>query len=140
MTINSFSGDYSFLSNFHLCKISYEGKEYPSSEHAFQAAKTTNEAEREKIRLAKRPGSAKALGKKVSLRKDWNFLRADFMKKVLQIKFSDPELQALLLATGEEQLIEGNTWGDTFWGVCHGKGENRLGKLLMQIRSDLRKV
>jgi ribA/ribD-fused uncharacterized protein len=136
-TIDRFEGEHEFLSNFYPCEIPFEGKVYPTSEHAFQAAKTLDDAEREKVRLAKKPGSAKAIGKRVTLRKNWNFERTAWMKTVLEIKFSDPGLREKLRATGAATLVEGNTWGDTFWGICRGKGENRLGKILMQIRDGL---
>jgi ribA/ribD-fused uncharacterized protein len=135
--ISSFSGEYSFLSNFHPCTVVYEDDAYPSSEHAYQAAKTIILAEREAIRLAVKPGKAKMLGKKVTLRKDWGFLRTVSMREILETKFQDPEMRSLLAATGKRLLVEGNHWNDTFWGVCRGKGENRLGKMLMDIRAKI---
>lgn len=135
--IERFEGDHEFLSNFFPCEIDFEGKKYPTSEHAFQAAKTLDEGEREKVRLAKKPGSAKALGKKVSLRDNWKFTRTAWMETILRIKFANPVLREKLRATGNADLVEGNTWGDTFWGVSRGKGENRLGKILMKIRAEI---
>ena len=136
-TIDRFEGEHDFLSNFFPCKVNFEGKEYPTSEHAFQAAKTLDAAEREKIRLAKKPGSAKALGKRVSLRRNWSFERTAWMETVLRIKFTDPGLRERLRATGTAELVEGNTWGDKFWGVSGGQGENRLGRILMKLRAEL---
>jgi len=136
-TIDRFEGEHDFLSNFFPCRIEFEGKEYPTSEHAFQAAKTLDAAEREKIRLAKKPGGAKALGKRVALRRNWNFERTAWMETVLRIKFSDPALRERLRATGTAELVEGNTWGDKFWGVSGGQGENRLGRILMKLRAEL---
>lgn len=138
MKIDKFAGSYEFLSNFFPANTEFEGVVYPTSEHAFQAAKTLDPNERERVRLASTPSSAKALGKKVTLRKDWNFLRTAYMKQVLESKFQDPELRRRLLETGDAELIEGNTWGDTFWGVSRGSGQNRLGKILMELRSQYR--
>lgn len=136
--INSFSGDNAFLSNFYLQDMEFEGRSYKTSEHAFQAAKTEIESEKEKVRLAKTPASAKSLGKRVTLRKNWNYVRTSVMKEVLLVKFANPELKEKLLATGTAKLVEANSWNDTFWGTTlGGRGENRLGKILMQIRDEL---
>lgn len=61
------------------------------------------------------------------------------MEELLVIKFSgkDPFLTRALMATGNAELVEGNTWNDTFWGICNGTGENHLGKLLMKVRANL---
>lgn len=132
--IESFSGRYRFLSNFYPCEMDVAGVRYPTLEHAFQAEKTTNMTEREIIRSARTPGQAKALGRRVTLRENWNEIRVDVMRELLTIKFSDKVLRADLLDTEDAELVEGNTWGDVFWGVCKGRGENMLGKLLMEIR------
>jgi len=60
------------------------------------------------------------------------------MTDLVRQKFSNPQLAKQLLDTKDFELIEGNTWGDTFWGVCSGKGQNNLGKILMQIRNELK--
>lgn len=136
LPILAFMGEYQFLSNFYPVKVEYEGKIYPSVEHAYQAAKSLDDAVREQIRNLPTPGQAKRAGKKVDLRKDWQLVNISIMEKLLRQKFSNPELKERLLKTGKRELVEGNTWGDTFWGVCKGVGENHLGKLLMQIRDD----
>lgn len=136
-TIDSFKGTYHFLSNFYMLAIVYEGKCYASVEHAYQAAKTLSEDEREMIRQCPKPGDAKRLGRSVTLRSGWDKLRFDVMSALLTQKFSDPTLRDRLLATGDAELIEGNDWGDKFWGVFQGKGQNNLGKLLMMVRSKL---
>lgn len=137
--IKEFRGDNRFLSNFYPAIVSYEGKKYPTSEHAFQAAKTLDKLAIEKIRMAKTPGKAKRLGRKVVLRDDWDTVRILIMERIVRSKFSnDTALKEKLLATGDQELIEGNHWGDTFWGVCEGIGENNLGKLLMRVRKYLR--
>jgi predicted NAD-dependent protein-ADP-ribosyltransferase YbiA (DUF1768 family) len=60
------------------------------------------------------------------------------MEELVRRKFADPELAEKLLATGDEELVEGNTWNDRFWGVCRGEGRNELGKILMRVRAELR--
>jgi ribA/ribD-fused uncharacterized protein len=134
--IDRFDGENAFLSNFFQHELEFEGRRWPSSEHAFQACKTTDPAEQERIRAARSPGSAKALGKKVRLRRDWDSERVASMEAVLRAKFADPQLRARLLGTGDAELVEGNSWNDTFWGVCRGRGQNWLGKLLMKIRGE----
>ena len=83
-------------------------------------------------------GQAKRLGKRVELRPDWEDVKIDIMRQVLKSKFTqNPELKAKLIATGDAELIEGNNWNDRFWGVCNGKGQNHLGRLLMELRAEL---
>lgn len=137
--INEFRGKYRFLSNFHPCNMEYEGIKYPSSEHAFQAAKTDKYDIRSIISELKTPAEAKQFGREIRLQRDWNNIRIGIMKNILRIKFSQRGFRDSLLRTGEEELIEGNTWGDKFWGVCNGEGSNHLGKLLMEIREEIRK-
>lgn len=138
MAITDFRGEYRWLSNFHLVDVTYEDEVYPSTEHAYQAAKTFLPAERRAIREAKTCGDAKRLGRKVSMRPDWDEVKIDIMRDLLRQKFSKQELRAKLLETGAQHLVEGNTWGDRFWGVCDGEGENHLGRLLMDVRSEIR--
>lgn len=135
--IEKFDGPYEFLSNFHACPIEYEGILYPTTEHAFQAAKSLDDMERRAISFAKTPGTAKRLGKGVKLRPHWDIIRTKIMEDILRIKFAKPHLQQLLRDTGDAQLIEGNTWNDRFWGVCRGQGQNWLGRILMKIRKEL---
>lgn len=138
-TIDEFRGEYKWLSNFWRDGFQFEGKTWPSSEHAFQAMKTTDERDREEIRHAETPGKAKRLGMKVKLRPGWDDMRVDVMRKILEAKFThSDDLKRRLLETGDAQLIEGNTWGDTFWGMCDGRGQNWLGVLLMELREKLR--
>lgn len=134
--IDSFSGKYRFLSNFYPAKVSLDGWDFPTVEHAFQAAKTLDSNKRRQIQQAASPGDAKRLGRTVNLRADWEDVKIDVMRQLLRRKFADPFLLSQLLATGTEELIEGNWWRDTFWGVCNGVGENHLGKLLMEIRDE----
>ncbi len=141
--INDFRGDYRWLSNFHVCDVTIDwcGKPrtYTSSEAAFMAAKTLDLEEERAIRLASTPREAKALGRKATLRPNWDNIRVDVMRAVLRAKFTqNPDLAELLLATGTEELVEGNWWHDYFWGVCNGRGENWLGRILMEIRTELK--
>ncbi len=135
MAIRRFTGEYRFLSNFFPCRITYEGITYPSTEHAYQAAKTLSQKERRRF-VDMTAGEAKREGRKLQMRSDWEEVKLQVMEDVLCLKFfGNKSLAAQLLATGDQELIEGNAWGDTFWGVCNGIGENHLGKLLMKVRN-----
>jgi len=142
-SITSFSGDYAFLSNFYPVTITVENIPFPTVEHAFQAAKTHNLGAKSEIAMAQTPGAAKRMGRKVELRHDWENVRIDVMESLLKKKFlgkseENETLLEMLLDTYPERLIEGNNWGDTFWGkvIVDGlyRGENHLGRLLMKIR------
>lgn len=135
--IDSFNKSYAFLSNFYPSAVVMDGQLYPTVEHAFQAAKTLILEERYAIQSQPTPGKAKRMGRRVTLRPGWDSFKDDVMLKLLEVKFSNPELRAMLLATGSERLVEGNNHGDTYWGVCRGVGKNRLGELLMQVRAKL---
>jgi len=135
--IDSFRGDFSFLSNFYESTIYVDGERYRSVEHAFQAHKTLDPWSRRLIREAKTPGEAKKLGKGVKLRPDWESVKVNLMRDFVRKKFENPFMRPLLLATGDAILVEGNTWNDTFWGVCKGTGKNMLGKILMEVREEL---
>lgn len=136
-SIKSFSGPYSFLSNFYMHPVHLDGKVYASVEHAFQAAKTLDPKLREPFRIVFSCGKAKMLGRSLLLRPDWETIKDGVMLTLLREKFSDEELGNLLLATGRAPLVEGNNWGDRYWGVYHGEGLNKLGLLLMQVRHEL---
>jgi len=133
--IDSFSGEYEFLSNFYETLVCYDGWMYPTSEHAYQAAKTLNVNERQKIRNASTPGKAKKIGRSVTLREDWEDVKIKIMFNIVLDKFIRHSiLRQRLLDTGDIYLVEGNSWGDKFWGVCDGEGQNELGKILMFTR------
>jgi len=139
MKIKNFTNtEHRFLSNFYPCTITFMDITYPSVEHAFQASKTLDMEIREKIAKAPTPGKAKKMGRKVKLRFDWEDVKEVFMFLLLQKKFAIPKLQRKLLATGDAELVEGNNWGDTYWGVCKGVGKNRLGELLMRVRQEIK--
>lgn len=138
--IDTFKDKYDFLSNFHPCIVMFEGKPYPSTEHAYQAAKFVDEDHKEKIRTATTARKAKRLGqaKRPAKCENWEHVKVSIMRDLVKQKFQKyPKLRAKLLATGQHMLIEGNHWNDTFWGVCKGVGENWLGRILMEIRAEL---
>lgn len=124
---------YAFLSNFY-----WHGNW--TVEHQYQAAKTDDPAWAAAILNAPTPGAAKKLGRKAPMRPTWEQEKVAVMLALLRMKFLRPELAQKLLDTGDATLVEGNWWGDTFWGVCRGQGQNHLGRLLMQVRSELREA
>ncbi len=136
--ITSFQGEYRFLSNFWEAPIYHDGIEYPTTEHAYQAAKTLDFQDRWAIAQLSTPGKAKREGRKVTLRPDFERVKLRLMLELNTLKFGTyPQLRASLVGTAPAELIEGNPWGDTYWGVCNGTGENHLGKILMEIRRRL---
>ena len=133
--ITEFSGRWTRLSNFAPCGIWFEKHIYGSTEHAYQASKTLNEKERRDIRRIASPNEAKQAGQLVTLRKDWESVKIGIMEQLLLEKFAQEPDRTILLSTGEVELVEGNWWGDKFWGQCPlGNGKNWLGKLLMKTR------
>lgn len=136
--ISEFRGEYYFLSNFFNAPVEYDGISYLNNEAAFQAQKTKTREERYAFSSLD-PSAAKRRGRHVDLRDSWDNIRISIMKDIVKAKFSqNEELAEKLLATGNECLIEGNTWGDCFWGKVNGVGENHLGQILMEIRDELR--
>lgn len=138
MAITQFTGEYRWLSNFYPVAIACKGHVFPSVEHAYQALKCADPAEYTRF-LGIAAGEAKRLGKRVKMRPSFNEERVKVMLWLLRRKFENPELRAKLLATGDTPLVEGNTWGDAFWGVDlrTGRGQNMLGKLIMKVRAEL---
>lgn len=136
--IDSFQGEHAFLSNFAASEIEFEGIVFPTVEHAFQAAKTLNMTKRKEIAALPSPGHAKRAGRSVELRPDWEEIKIDVMLECVRKKFQIPELREALDNTGSELLVEGNWWKDTFWGICEGRGQNNLGKILMKVREENR--
>lgn len=135
--INKFRGENRFLSNFYETSVEWEGLIYPSSEAAFQAAKTLDQEDRKRFQTMA-PTIAKREGYKVKLRENWKDIKIDVMYQIVLAKFSQNEfLKQKLIATGREWLEEGNTWGDRTWGTVDGIGNNYLGKVLMAVRSVL---
>lgn len=134
--INGFMGKHRWLSNFWLCDITFDGLVFPSVENAYQALKTKKDRDRF---TTCSPGEAKRLGRTVVIRKNWGSMQLRIMRELLGQKFrKGSSLSKKLASTGDRKLMEGNVWGDFFWGVCDGKGCNHLGKILMDIRLSLK--
>lgn len=135
-TISNFRGRYFFLSNFYPASIRYGNHTFLNNEAAFQAMKCPSRANEFYLL---NPSEAKRLGRRVKLREDWEEVKELVMYEICYHKFNqNPDICKMLLDTGDVELIEGNTWGDQVWGVCNGIGENRLGKILMRIRDELK--
>lgn len=139
--VKEFKGEHNWLSNFYPCRIEYKGLVYPSAEHAYMAQKNDSETWKKQCADDSNPPS---LIKKMSymqpLRKDWENVKLGIMKEVLTVKFNKPVFTQRLLKT-EGEIQEGNTWGDKFWGVdlVSGEGHNQLGRIIMEIREELRR-
>jgi ribA/ribD-fused uncharacterized protein len=149
--IDKFSGAYRFLSNFYPAEVHLDGVAWPSVEHAYQAAKIWEGSfsslsvakAREVYIRGKTAGGAKKMGSELNLkgkrRPEWEKVSLKIMEDLVREKFTtDPMIRLQLMATSQEELVEGNTWNDTFWGVCDGVGENHLGRILMKVRAELR--
>lgn len=140
--IDSFTGRWGFLSNFSLDPVTLEAHSgipwngtWRTAEHLYQAMKTTDLGAIDRVRSCVTPAAAKRLGRRVPLRPDWEEVKVTAMTQVIVLKFPTGSVLAeRLINTGEAELIEGNTWGDTFWGVSDGVGHNHLGRLLMHRR------
>lgn len=137
MDVLEFQGQYRFLSNFWPVVVKFDGQNYPTVEHAYQAAKTLNKKERIKIQFCGLPGAAKKLGQKVTMRVGWEQDKISVMDDLVWQKFTDDDLRTRLLAI-DGIIEEGNYWNDTFWGVCNGGGHNHLGKILMKVRDEIK--
>lgn len=142
--ISSFTDKYAFLSNFFESTVHFEGIEFPSSEAAFQAAKTADMQLRREF-CSLKPGQAKRKGRTIPLRAEWEAVKDSVMYRIVKAKFTQNAwLKRQLIATGDEYLEEGNTWHDNTWGNCTCPkcadipGANRLGKILMRVRDELR--
>ena len=161
MAIDNYRGDYAFLSNFYYSPITvrmeylpglFHRLAFPTLEHAYQASSVARFSDVLIIQSLREPGDAKRAAHEMQSVNDWHDRRLKVMNKLIDIKFwldidvfthldgYIPEITKKLLDTGEEMLIEGNTWGDVYWGVCNGTGENNLGKLQMRRRAHLREI
>lgn len=139
--ITQFIGKHAVLSNFYECLFTHDGYEYRTAEHAFQAAKASTPEAHDRIANAVTPARAKSAGRRVRMActpAQWNDRRVGIMRDVLRSKFASGPMRAVLQATGDVELIEGNTHRDTYWGVCGGKGQNKLGLILQEIRAEQR--
>lgn len=137
--ITEFQGNYRWLSNFWPVLITVEGITYHHVEGAYVAMKTTDIEKRRDVARIINPGAVKRIGRDLKLREDWEKVKVRIMYDLLKLKFAPgSELATKLLDTKDALLIEGNNWNDTFWGVCRGRGQNRLGILLMRVREELK--
>jgi ribA/ribD-fused uncharacterized protein len=141
--INFYStvGPYGCFSNFSRHSVELKGKSWPTSEHYFQAMKFEGTRHEEELRLAKTPSEVAKMGRdrKRPLRADWEEVKEDLMYEALRDKFTrHPELKKTLLGTGDHPLVE-HTRNDRYWGDGgDGSGQNRLGHLLVKLRTELR--
>lgn len=128
-----------FLSNFYKCEIKYGHFTYCSSECAYMSEKREDLKWKEFCSTSS-AAEVKKKSRSVKIRPDWDRIKIRVMFDVLRLKFAIPELREKLLATGDQELIEGNDWNDTFWGVDKntGVGRNFLGRILMHIRQEIR--
>lgn len=142
MAINDFHGQNHFLSNFFECTVNYNGLVFSSAESAFQAQKSESPYIQTMMSVFS-PLESRRYGRKVKLRRDWEDVKERIMSEIVYAKFiQHKDLADKLLATGDQELIEGNLWGDTYWGVDKrtGLGQNNLGKILMNVRNDIKQL
>ena len=138
--INQVRDDFFVLSNFYSAPVKYGGYTYRSNEAAFQAQKTLVETQRIQF-IHLNPSDAKRKGRHVNLRPDWEEVKDNIMYEIVLAKFTQNEaLRKRLISTGEEELIEGNDWGDQYWGVSNGSGKNKLGQILMRVREEVKNL
>lgn len=134
--INAFEGKYYFLSNFYNAPVVYDGHKYLNNEAAFQASKVLT---RREIFTNLNPSEANRLGRRVKLRADWEQVKETVMYEICKAKFTqNTKLGDKLLETGDEHLEDGDPWGDRIWGTVNGVGQNKLGKILMRVREELK--
>lgn len=138
--IKEFQGEFRWLSNFTPCQIELDGLIFPSVEHAYMSAKSNDSSWKQFCtNPANTAGKIKKLSRDVKLIDNWEDIKVDIMKKCLIQKFNQEPFKSKLRFTRREEIQEGNTWNDVFWGVDinTGKGLNTLGKLIMEIREGL---
>lgn len=139
--IVSFRGEYNFLSNFHPVKFLHDGILMYSVEHAYIYEKFKNNAEVKRwVKNITNAGALKRKTKGITPIEGWNRKKLNVMYRLCFIKFgTNSTYKHRLISTGDKEIIEGNTWGDKFWGVVEENGEfvgdNYLGRILMSIRN-----
>lgn len=126
-------GEHGFLSNFYFAKQTVDGRSYKSNEHYYQSEKMTEAEDAETIRNAPTPFQAKTLAHTLTVREHWDDIKASIMLKGLRAKFTNPTLRQKLLDTGDATLHE-HSPSDLVWGK---KGQDMLGRLLMQVREEI---
>ena len=133
--IKGFFYEFRWLSNFHPTPVLFEGEMYPSSENAYQAAKCANLSDKVQF-LTCNPAQAKKFSKTILVKEGWHSMKYDAMAAIVFDKFyRNPDIRQGLIELRQKYLEETNHWGDVYWGVCKGKGENKLGKILMGVRA-----
>lgn len=152
--IIGFKGELCCLSNFHLCKISYENLIYPSVENAYNAAKiyiegdlnATNIERKRRMFTSRSPSRAKTEGLEVEKRADWDEVKEEIMYELLKQKFTVyKDIRDVLISTGDDEIVVTNMWHDNYWGVCNCSAckdkekHNKLGKMLMKLRAEINK-
>lgn len=137
--ILQFSDNYRWLSNFALVPITQGGIEYRTVEHAYMSRKCTDPRWKEFCKVTTSPAIVKKASRRIPLVTNWEYIKVGVMANCLEQKFAQEPYRTLLIETGDSHIQEGNTWGDTFWGVDirTGKGDNMLGHLIMGIRANL---
>ena len=145
-SITRFRDENHFLSNFYPSVVEMDGIAYPTVEHAYQAAKSPDPAKRHEVAALPTPAGAKSAGRRIKRPDNWFDVNLGILESLVRQKFTRyPDLAEKLLATGDAELIEGNTWNDRFFGMVWDKkremwvGQNHLGKILMRLRNDLRR-
>jgi len=137
--IREFNDTYRWLSNFYPCKVVHNGRIFLSVENAYQSAKSDDDRWIQFCQTFS-PGIVKAASKELQLDRNlWDKRKLQIMEEFLSQKFHQEPFKSMLTLTGNEELQEGNSWHDTFWGIDlkTGKGQNHLGKLIMKIRDRL---
>lgn len=137
MKVKGFRGEYRWLSNFYKSPVTLWGVKFDTVEQAYQASKCSNRSDWDMMVGCKTPGDAKRKGRLITIRPDFESIKLDIMYQLLFLKFSDPYFKNKLIRIKDYYIEETNWWGDTYWGVCNGVGENNLGKLIMKIAKAL---
>lgn len=138
--IRGFQGEHRWLSNFPKVPVIVGGMKFESPECAYQAFKCRFFVDVAQFLGDVPSGHAKRLGRKIAVRKDWLDVRDHAMATVRLAKYANPEQMEKLRSTAGHLIVEDNTWKDTYWGVCDGVGENRLGKIDMAIRDRMNEI
>lgn len=140
--INSFRGYHAWLSNMYSCNIEFMGHKFKSVENAYMFVKRPSDLDWLNKCLELSPGDVKKASKLIAVREDWESVKLSIMYELLKKKFTQEPFRTDLLNTRGENIVEGNRWNDTFWGVdiksSPNVGENWLGRLIMDIRTKLK--
>jgi hypothetical protein len=138
--IKEFKGEFRWLSNFSEVPVILGGVKYPSVEHAYQSAKSEVESWKEFCAETPEAGKVKNASKGISVISTWKRINLEIMKDLLIQKYNQEPYKSKLIATGKEEIQEGNLWGDDFWGIDlkTGTGKNILGQMIMEIRDELK--